>query len=147
MKTNNIIKALSITFVLLIFLSACQTEQSLKRDIANLMAKDVKNYTKKAIDVVSFGVGSRVINSMIDDKMQDSLVLNNFIVYVKEDLETVKDKKMLREYKKNAKTRNLFLFNSIVKNSPEIKRDIEARFRFGAILFDEILRAMEKSSK
>jgi hypothetical protein len=143
MKTNNIIKALSITFVLLIFLSACQTEQSLKRDIANLMAKDVKNYTKKAIDVVSFGVGSRVINSMIDDKMQDSLVLNNFIVYVKEDLETVKDKKMLREYKKNAKTRNLFLFNSIVKNSPEIKRDIEARFRFGAILFDEILRAVD----
>ena len=144
MSYNNIKFNFSISILVIFLIVSCQSKHSLKRDIARIMAKDVKSYTKKAIGTLTFGTGDKLINNIIDDKMQDTLVLNNFIVYVKNDLESIDDTKFLRELKRNKKTRNLFLVQSLIKNSDKIKEDIESRFKFGAILFDEILRMMKK---
>jgi hypothetical protein len=126
---------------------SCQSKQSLKRDIANIMARDVKAYTKKAINKLTLGAGSRVIDNFIDDKMQDSIVLNNFITYVVDDLEDIEDVRKLREIKKNKKNRNLFLLQSLVKNSSRIKEDISSKFVVGAMIFEEIMKAIEHQTK
>jgi hypothetical protein len=144
MKTFTAKHYLILILASLLFIASCQNKHSLKRDIARIMAKDVKNYTKKAIGTLTLGTGDKLINNLIDDKMQDSLVLNNFIVYVKNDLENIEDIKYLRELKRNKKTRNLFLLQSLVKNSETIKEDIKSKFVIGAILFDEILKLIKR---
>jgi hypothetical protein len=144
MKTFTAKHYLVIILASLLFIASCQNKHSLKRDIARIMAKDVKNYTKKALGTLTLGTGDKLINNLIDDKMQDSLVLNNFIVYVKNDLENIEDIKYLRELKRNKKTRNLFLLQSLVKNSETIKEDIKSKFVIGAILFDEILKLIKR---
>jgi hypothetical protein len=144
MKTFTAKHYLILILASLLFIVSCQSKHSLKRDIARIMAKDVKNYTKKALGTLTLGTGDKLINNLIDDKMQDSLVLNNFIVYVKNDLENIEDIKYLRELKRNKKTRNLFLLQSLVKNSETIKEDIKSKFVIGAILFDEILKLIKR---
>jgi hypothetical protein len=144
MKTFTAKHYLILILASLLFIASCQNKHSLKRDIARIMAKDVKNYTKKALGTLTLGTGDKLINNLIDDKMQDSLVLNNFIVYVKNDLENIEDIKYLRELKRNKKTRNLFLLQSLVKNSETIKEDIKSKFVIGAILFDEILKLIKR---
>jgi hypothetical protein len=144
MKTFRAKHYLILILASLLFIASCQNKHSLKRDIARIMAKDVKSYTKKAIGTLTFGTGDKLINNIIDDKMQDTLVLNNFIVYVKNDLENIEDIKYLRELKRNKKTRNLFLLQSLVKNSEKIKEDIKSKFVIGAILFDEILKLIKR---
>jgi hypothetical protein len=79
--------------------------------------------------------------------MQDSIVQNNFLAYVKEDLDNVKDMKILKEYKKDPKKRNMFLLNSILRNSGRIKEDLEDRFQFAAMFVEQIIKLIEKQSK
>lgn len=133
-----------IIFSNVFFLYSCQTKESLRNDIEIRMAKDVKGYFKSSVDKLTFGAGSKFLDSVLDDKMQDTIVLKSFITYVKDDLDAVDDINKLREYKRDKISRNRFLAYSIIKNSNQIKEDLTVRIKIGAMIFDEIIKIIER---
>ena len=72
--------------------SKSSREQTLRIEVQRLLAEDVRVLSQSAINSVSFGFGSALVNTILSKETQDSLILSPLLPYIQKELAQKKKK-------------------------------------------------------
>ena len=136
----------SVIIFSLLFSSCGEGNKDLARKNAEkAVAADIKVVTKGALDKLSLGFGSMVMDLTMNSNEQDSLFVAPLMPFVKKELRTM-DEKALHQIAKDKTTRYKFIGSTLLKNKDTIVTSIAAKYKAAGALVNAAIEIFETST-
>ena len=136
----------SVIIFSLLFSSCGEGNKDLARKNAEkAVAADIKVVTKGALDKLSLGFGSMVMDLTMNSNEQDSLFVAPLMPFVKKELRTM-DEKALQQIAKDKTTRYKFIGSTLLKNKDVIVTSVSDKYKAAGALVNAAIEIYENST-
>lgn len=136
----------SVIIFSLLFSSCGEGNKDLARKNAEkAVAADIKVVTKGALDKLSLGFGSMVMDLTMNSNEQDSLFVAPLMPFVKKELRTM-DEKALHQIAKDKTTRYKFIGSTLLKNKDTIVTSVNAKYKAAGALVNAAIEIFETTT-
>ncbi|MFM7767983.1 MAG: hypothetical protein ACKO9S_09020 [Bacteroidota bacterium] len=102
-----------------------------ERKLEKAISDDVRSITHTSINAMSMGVGSMVMNSVMSESEQDSMLMKPFIPILKEEVVLLSDKD-LKKVNKDKSERYTFIAKIMVKHKDPLVEGVKKTYSFAA---------------
>ncbi len=139
-------------FSIILFISCSNKEKessNLDKERLNaetLIASDVRLLTNKALDNISLGFGSIILNAALTTNEQDSILLSPFIPLLEKELKT-QNEEDLKAINSDKMKRFKFTAMALIKNKELIKQKASEKFKGAGTLIDKVIVMMQSYSE
>ena len=141
MRINLSTFTLFLCFILLFGCGSKSTrEQALRIEVQRLLAEDVRVLSQSAINSVSFGFGSALVNTIMSKEKQDSLILSPLLPYIRKDLDQKKEAELQALVNTPGK-RITFISSCVYNNKDALTADVSKNFSKAEKLVDFIINS------
>ena len=142
---------LATLFIILAIYSCNSNTQSsedalLRKNVEKSICTDIRELSHKAVDGISMGVGSMVINNLVSESQQDSMIMKPFLPILKEELK-LKNKNELIELSNKKSKRFALIGNLMLKNKELIISKVNDTYTFAAPLVEKAIEEAQTIAK
>tara|TARA_B100000700_G_C14420541_1_gene567905 strand:+ start:20 stop:463 length:444 start_codon:yes stop_codon:yes gene_type:complete len=120
--------------------SKSSREQALRIEVQRLLAEDVRVLSQSAINSVSFGFGSALVNTILSKETQDSLILSPLLPYIQKELAQKKEEELQALVNTPGK-RITFISSCVYNNKDALIADVSKNFSKAEKLIDFIINS------
>ena len=135
----------SVLFFALLFVACGDNKASALKKAEKAVAEDIKSVTKGAIDKISLGVGSMIMDFAMTSNEQDSLFISPMMPFVQTGLKS-KTIKELEDIANIKKERYKFIGSTLLKNKDVIVTSVSDKYKAAGALVNAAIEIYESST-
>jgi hypothetical protein len=121
-----------------------------EKKLEKAISEDVRSITHTSINAISMGMGSVVMNSVMSEGEQDSLLMKPFMPILKEEMALLADAE-LKKVNKEQSARYTFIGKIMVKHKDPLVEGLKKTYSFAApfveVAIDQAVKLSEEVQK